>query len=195
MRGGVAGKPRRDRALWVLGGLAAILVALGIIAFFSLRTDRIPTRGPSMRPTLAASEPVTVDAGAYDDRAPEIGEIVVLQGPSSIRSELCGAPHPEGSPCPVAVDDYGGTRLLKRVVGAPGDTIAFARDGSLIRNGRRVREPYIVRCPGTCALPRPITVPADHLFVAGDNRPRSTDSRYWGAVPTEAIDAKVILDD
>lgn len=181
-----------DRGLVITGVLAVLLVAGAVAAYLATRTDELPTHGPSMRPTFTGSKPVEIDTDAYEDGSPRAGDIVVLQGPEGFERRRCGAEHPPRSPCPVADDDYADTRLLKRVVGVEGDSIAFAADGGLIRNGARVREPYIHRCPDTCALPEPITVPADHVFVAGDNRANSSDSRIWGAVPVEAIDGRVL---
>jgi len=144
-----------------------------------------------MLPTIGRSDSVDIDTGAYDAAEPQVGDIVVLQAPSGVRSEVCAVRVPPSSPCPRAAEGYESIRLIKRVVAGPGDRVAFAANGELIRNGRPVREDYIKECPGTCALPRAVTVPAGHYFVAGDNRSRSTDSRFWGAVPAVAIDGRV----
>ena len=74
--------------------------------------------------------------------------------------------------------------LVKRVVGLPGDTIEIYR-GQVIRNGERLREPYVThRDSRTFA---PLEVPPDSYYVLGDNRRASTDSRAWGFVADDHI--------
>jgi signal peptidase I len=183
----------RDRALGVVVVLTAgaVLVPAGFWLFG--RDDRLPTYGPSMRPTLRGSEPVEIDFEAYDRAAPRLEDIVVLQGPESTALSGCRGGRGRRSPCGRPAGTYGEEFLIKRIVAGPGDTIAVARDGRVIRNGKRLAEPYIRRCLPfhRCALPRPITVPQDHYFVLGDNRPNSTDSRWWGPVPRFALDGRV----
>jgi signal peptidase I len=74
----------------------------------------------------------------------------------------------------------------------PGDTVAFVH-GLLVRNGHPVREPYARPCTDAplCELPRPVKLPADTWFLAGDFRGESDDSRIWGPVPTKAILGRV----
>lgn len=187
---------RRDRGLIAFTIFAVLLSAGGIALLVVLLTDdEVQTYGPSMIPTIGAAEPVRIDTDAFADDAPERGAIVALQGPAGFRASDCAVTHPADSPCPQASVDYDGTRLLKRVVALAGDRIAFAPDGRVILNSVEQREDYIRECPGTCGLPVPVTVPDRSVFVAGDNRPRSSDSRIWGAVPVEAIDGRVLLGD
>ena len=183
-----------DRGLRVVAVLAVLLVAAAVWAWLTFVVDdRLETYGPSMRPTMAGHGKVSVDEDAYaSGTLPQPGEIVALQGPAGVDTGTCAEPTDGRSPCGAALGEYSSLRLLKRVVAEPGDSVAFAPDGTLIRNGTRVPEPYIRPCPGTCALPRPVRVPPGHYFVAGDNRPASSDSRIWGPVPLEAIDGRVV---
>jgi signal peptidase I len=186
---------KRDRGLIVTAIVGAALAGAGVWAWLALVHDReLPTRGPSMRPTLNGPGSIDVDESAYDDAAPQVGDVVVLQAPVGLRRGDCAAPERTGSPCAAPELPYVNLRLVKRIVAGPGDSIAFAADGTAIRNGARVDEPYIRPCPhGTCALPHPIVVPDGYYFLAGDNRPDSSDSRYWGPMPADAIDGRVLL--
>jgi signal peptidase I len=170
-----------------------VLAPVAYLIFFT--GGDVPTSGPSMRPTLTGEVPVKVDYDAYAHREPALGEIVVFQGPAS-RIDPCAAPfyRRQRSACPAPMREYGDEFLIKRVVGRPGDTIAVARDGRAIRNGRVAAQGSIRRCrpADLCALPRPVTVPPGHYFVMGDNRRNSLDSREFGAVPKEALDGRVV---
>jgi signal peptidase I len=180
----------------VVVALLAACAVLGPAAFWLFgRDEKLPTYGPSMLPTLGEAEPLEIDYDAYDRARPRLKDIVALQGPQQAATLECVHPS-RGSPCAIPAGEYGGEFLIKRIVAGPGDTIAIAADGRAIRNGERLAEPYVRRCRTSdlCTLPRPAAIPPGHYFVLGDNRPNSTDSRYWGPVPASAIEGRVVLD-
>lgn len=98
------------------------------------------------------------------------------------------------------------TDFVKRVVGMPGDTIEI-RDKKVSINGRPLVEPYVIHedpqiYPLQPALPEPYrsrdqfgpyTVPEGQYFAMGDNRDRSSDSRYWGTVPRSMIKGRAFM--
>lgn len=128
----------------------------------------------SMVPTLQVWDRLLINKLAYDFEEPERGDIVLFRDP-------------EGGEEP----------LIKRVIGLPGDRIAV-RGGRLILNGERQKESYVAgkTCiryqPKTCSF-GPITVPKGHVFVMGDNRAHSYDSRFFGPVVEENLIGEVLF--
>lgn len=83
-------------------------------------------------------------------------------------------------------------RLVKRVVGAPGDIIDI-REGKVIRNGEALHEPYIMGKTYKRELVLPVTVPPGKYFVLGDNREISRDSRSFGFIDRSQIEGKAVF--
>ncbi|HHY83614.1 MAG TPA: signal peptidase I [Clostridiales bacterium] len=82
--------------------------------------------------------------------------------------------------------------LIKRVIGLPGDTIEI-RDGGVYRNGERLDEPYLME-DTMYGREETYTVPEGHVFVLGDNRNNSMDSRVIGPIPMDNIKGTMVLD-
>jgi signal peptidase I len=149
----------------VIGG--ALLVALVIRATL-FQAFWIPTG--SMEPTLHEGDRVLVNKMSYRLHDVHRGDVVVFVRPDS---EAAAA----------AEDDV--RDLIKRVVGLPGETVE-ARDGVVYVDGRRLEEPYLPEGTVTENLP-PTSVPEGHVFVMGDNRGNSHDSRAFGAIDVDSI--------
>ena len=85
------------------------------------------------------------------------------------------------------------TSFIKRVIGIAGDHIKI-EDGKVYLNGEELKEDYLAK--GVSTLPgnySDITVPEGYVFVMGDNRQHSTDSRVFGCIPLEKVESKVVL--
>ena len=86
--------------------------------------------------------------------------------------------------------------LLKRVIGLPGDTVSIQDDGSVYVNGALLDEPYVIeKSVGDCEIAFPYKVPDNQIFILGDNRIRSVDSRNKdiGSITKEQIIGKVLF--
>jgi signal peptidase I len=87
-------------------------------------------------------------------------------------------------------------RLVKRVIGLPGETIEI-RNREVYINGRKLDEPYVVHTDARRIDQRdmmsPTMIPPDHFFMMGDNRDNSYDSRFWGFAPRESFIGKPLF--
>jgi signal peptidase I len=142
-----------------------ILLLLAIGMAFFLRVPQVA--GPSMLPRVIPGELVLINTLAYRFGAVAHGDVVALRH-----------------------DDPTAQTFLKRVVALPGERVQLAA-GSLYVDGRRVNEPY-VSFPDTRSL-APVTVPPHAVFVLGDNRAQSEDSRAWGPIPEGDVVGKAVL--
>jgi signal peptidase I len=182
---------RRVRRNWVLE--LALTVAFALLLFMAVQAYAVkPYRIPSasMEPTLRVGDRVLVNRFSHHLGAePEVGQIVVFHPPAGadIAAPRCGRPV-SGGPCARPAGSASSETFVKRVVGVAGDRIAV-RGGHVVRNGRRRREPFAAPCGEVreCDLPRPVTVPPGHVFVMGDNRGASSDSRDWGPIPIDWV--------
>jgi signal peptidase I len=160
-------RTRRSAALRTLVELPVLLLVSFALVFGFVRpviAAPFYVGSESMVPTLEVWDRVLINKLAYDLDEPERGDIVLFRSP-------------EGGEDP----------LIKRVVGLPGDTIEVRHD-RLHVNGKLQREPYVNDEYREHQAPYgPQQVPPDHVFVMGDNRGNSQDSRVFGPVPQENL--------
>jgi signal peptidase I len=164
-------RARKVRSIveWGLVIAGALVVAL-VIKAFVVQAFYIPSG--SMEPTLNVGDRVFVNKLSYRAHDVNRGDLVVFERP----------PHEAAS----GIKD-----LIKRVIALEGDTIS-GQDGKVVVNGRVLEEPYLVDGTVTADLERQ-TVPDDHVFVMGDNRTNSTDSRSFGAIDEDLIIGRAFI--
>lgn len=142
------------------------VISAGIIAFFIITFIGQVTvvRGASMEPTLYDRERLIANKISYRFESPQRGEIIIFKPPFPTDRNY-----------------------IKRIIGIPGDKIQIINSLVYV-NDEKLEEPYIeYRSYENLSL---ITVPENSYFVLGDNRPNSSDSRYWGFVPRKNIIGK-----
>jgi signal peptidase I len=187
----------RSNSIVELVVLVAIALFLALtVQAYAVKPYRIPSG--SMEPTLHIGQRVIVDRITHRlGSSPSVGDIVVFNPPAGADEEQCGAPaQGEGTPVPCArpVSKKSSETFIKRVVAVGGDTLAI-RNGHAIRNGKRASEPFIASCGGgaDCNFPHAITVPKGYVFLMGDNRGESDDSRFWGPVPVSWVIGRALV--
>jgi signal peptidase I len=168
---------RETVALLALAVLLAVVFKTFLVAAFYIPSG-------SMESTLNISDRVLVEKVSYRFGDIEHGDVVVFvhEGPSL---EQGGPSNPvtgffSGLGQAIGVVPPSDRDFIKRVVGLPGDTIT-CEDGDLVRNGAKVEEPYIDEGIRTEGCKR-TTVGPGELFVMGDNRTNSQDSRIFGVI-------------
>lgn len=166
-----AGKVLRDWVFVIAVALAAALV----VRVYVLQQFYIS--GPSMETTMFSNDRVLVNKLSYRLHGIHRGDVVVFD-----RVTMNGST--------VAHDD-----LIKRVIGLAGETVEI-RQCKVYVNGKAIEEPYLpgrdssqtdptARC--RVVTMRPVEVPKKHIFVMGDNRPESFDSRSFGSIPESLV--------
>jgi signal peptidase I len=156
---------RVGAAISVVSWLAMACLLTGSMMVFVVEPFTVTS--DSMRPGLTSGDRVVVEKLSLRWRAPERGEIVVMNEPGS------------------------GGLTVKRVVALGGDVLAFEA-GRVTLNGDVVDEPYVKGEPLTWVFYGPTVVPMGTVFVLGDAREGSIDSRRYGPVPLSSIVGRVI---
>lgn len=159
--------------------VTAVILAL-IFQAFIIQTSKVPTG--SMLNTIQHGDRLFFLRFIYwkgpfplYHRAPKRQEIVVFKFPEDPTKDF-----------------------IKRLIGLPGDRVKI-RDNKVYVNGEMLDEPYVIStnplnrmASGNSNIDE-FTVPENHIFVLGDNRDNSYDSRYWGFVPFDYIKGRGLL--
>lgn len=160
-------KIKREFRRAILNMAGVLIVAAALTALMATRIFvLVQINGSSMKPTLNEDEVIIL----RQTKAVEKGDIVGFY--------------------------YGGKILLKRVMAGAGDEVDIDREGNVSVNGERIDEPYLKeKTLGKCDLEFPYEVPEGAIFVLGDNRAISMDSRIKsiGCVESDQIVGKVVF--
>lgn len=157
---------------WVKYVLIAAIIGLSLNLFVIQRSE---VDGSSMLPTLFNKDQLLVEKVSVHFALPSRFSIVTI----------------DASKLEARQEDQ---LYVKRVIGLPGETVDI-KNGKVWINGEALDEPYLPELAATEAPPgwKPVTVPEDHVFVLGDNRGLSADSRLYGMVPGEALTGHVLI--
>ena len=143
--------------------LQLALLAVLVAAFFV----RLPqVAGLSMEPYIRSGEYVLINTFAYRIGVPHRGEIVAFRHEGDARSVF-----------------------IKRVIGLPGDRVRIDR-GQVYINGARLEEPYVAHADGRSFAQ--VLVPPSSVYVLGDNRAESEDSRFFGPVGDDRLIGRAV---
>jgi signal peptidase I len=158
----------RTTAFWLRDLVISLLIAFVLIVFIY---QPVKVEGTSMMPALTDQERIFINKFTYRFGlgAIERGDMVVFSFPQDQSKSY-----------------------IKRVIGLPGDTVEIDR-GTVIVNGKPLREPYVPEEYRDRQSMGPRVIPPDSYFVLGDHRSSSNDSRAWGNVGRENIYGKAVF--
>jgi signal peptidase I len=148
---------------FVIDVVETLILSIVLFAAINTISARIRVDGASMEPTLQSGEFVIVNKLSYFFGEPEIGDIIVFHFPRDPDQEY-----------------------IKRIIGLPGDRVEV-NNGEVFVNDYALNEDYIAAPP---IYNDAWDIPADSLFVLGDNRNNSSDSHNWGTVPLDYVIGK-----
>lgn len=189
---------------WIYCIIIAVVLALLVRHFLGTPTI---VQQPSMFPTLKENQRLILNRLPKTfKKMPSRGDIITFEAPST---ELTALEIEKEEP--VAKYDYepkgifnkfkyyvleiGKTSYIKRVIGLPGEKVTI-KDGKVYINDELLNEPYLqegVYTTGSEMIYTDVVVPEGTVFVMGDNRKRSVDSRKLGCIPIEKIESKVLI--
>lgn len=162
-------KPAEENTNWkrfLLDVVETVVLAVVLFVGINAVSARVRVDGQSMRPTLEDGEFLLVNKTEYFFGDVQRGDIVVFHFPLNPDEDL-----------------------IKRVIGLPGDKV-MVENNLVSVNGQQLDEPYIADAP---MYSGEWLVAEGHLFVLGDNRNNSNDSKDWGLLPMENVVGKAVL--
>lgn len=190
----------RDIIEWIVCIVIAFVLALSIRYFFGTPTI---VQQPSMYPTLKPNQRLILNRWARTIKEmPSRGDIITFEAPTSdsytydandVRAKYSNNPTSAWGKFVYYVLESNKISYIKRVIALPGEHLQI-KDGKVYINGEELEEKYLQPDVTTSIENCPfydLIVPENCVFVMGDNRPKSTDSRKFGCIPLEKIESKV----
>lgn len=190
---------------WVYCILIAIVIVILIKSFIGVPTV---VKQSSMYPTLMQNERLWLSRwGANFNKVPNRGDIITFEAPTAravdknhVDLDNPVAEYNYNPTNPVTKFVYytleiGKTSYIKRVIGIPGDHVEI-KDGGVYLNGEKLEEKYLQDYVVTTDLGGvfvDVVVPDNTVYVLGDNRGESVDSRRFGCIPVEKIESKAVF--
>ena len=171
---------------WIYAIVLALIIAM-VIHIFLIQPTRVS--GESMEDTLHNGQYLIVTKWHHImNEMPNYGQIVIIDSRvNRARTWVDDVEEPLMNYASVfnkaaQTNDV----WVKRVIGRPGDVLEF-KDGHVWRNGEQLQEPYTKDTKMNYTRSTSVTVPEGHVFVIGDNRNHSSDSRFIGPVPVDHV--------
>jgi len=166
--GNISPAAARNAISWLRDLSVSVFIAIIVILFLY---QPVKVEGTSMTPALINEERIFINKFVYRFGLSDIvrGDTIVFWAPED----------PTRS-------------YIKRVIGVPGDVVEIV-DGTVVLNGKRLEEPYLIDINRDRTSMARRVVEAAHYFVLGDHRNSSNDSRSWGTVPRDAIYGKAVF--
>jgi len=143
-----------------------IITALIVVPFRMYVAQPFIVSGSSMEQTYHNGDYLIVDELTYRFRQPQTGEVIIFKYPKNPSQDF-----------------------IKRIIGKPSEKVEI-RGGKVFVNGQELNEDYY---KGQTLIDVSVTLDKGQYFVLGDNRPFSSDSRYWGTVPENLIIGRPIV--
>jgi signal peptidase I len=162
--------PAARRSRWIVDVIQTLVITL--VLFVGIQTfiaQPFEVRMTSMQHTLEDGDYVLIDKLTPRFDGYKLGDVVVFEPPTGFA---------------------GGTPFIKRVIGLPGDTVEIRSDARVYVNGTALDEPYVFNssgAAGTTSEPAAWTVRSGQLFVLGDHRDKSDDSRVFGPIAQGSV--------
>ncbi len=177
----------REILEWVMVIIAALLISM-VIKAFVFSTYKVNM--VSMEDTLYEGHNVIVYKTGYFFNEPKHGDIIVfMHEEGKIKNFIKYLP----------IRNPGEVDYIKRVIGLPGDQIDIREDGFVYRKSKgdsdfvKLEEPYAKNLTESKGMQLPLTVPEGQLFVMGDNRQQSLDSRQIGTIDIDTVIGKAVF--